>query len=942
MPQISNYWALCLLILIAFAFYINKKSLAELSSFRKWIAFAIRALLILIFTLSIAGLKIVWKSNKICVIFALDVSNSISEDEKQRGLSFIGKSLEKLKDDDQAGLVVFGEKADIDIPPKTVPQINRVSSIPSKNYTNINSAIKTAVDLFPQGFQKKIVLISDGNENIGNVLNEADGLKSQDIEIHSIPLSTRLEGKNEVLIENLIAPSQASMGQLFDIRAVIKSNTDALLKVMLFMDGKFVDQQEVTIKKPDSKKMLIFRQIIMDGERSHTYKASIEPNIDTIRENNQAQVLVASAGKQKVLYVDGNAGIDYLKQALENNGLSVTAIKDMSMFPSSIIELRDYSAIIFDNISAYAMSESQMKMIETYVHDAGGGFLMIGGENSFGSGGYHNTLIEKILPVKMIPEQKKRSVSIMLLIDRSGSMNALSGNISKIELAKSASVSVIGLLTEKDKIGVIAFDAKADEIVKLDKIQEDRKSEIISKKQIIDSISGMKARGGTNIYPALRMAYDNLKNSDSQIKHIIILSDGRSLQMDESFGLVKQIALDSITISSVVISDEADKKFMQDIANAGSGRYYETKDAGNLPRLFIKETFMASKLITEGDIQPIVSDNSEILKGVSSLPGLRGYIGTSAKEGASVILKSTNGDPILSTWQYGLGRSVAFTSDSQPKWALEWLKWADFGKFWHQAIKWCMSEVSGEFDATTTITGSKGLISVDAVSASGQLRNFLNFSASIIKPDLTSETIELKQSASGRYDAEFDADQMGVYLLSITEMSDGKPISTKTLGLTVSYSPEYIDLVSNRGLLENLALATGGKFKPEISDIVDRKSKSVKHIQDIRRWLLIISIPLFFLDVAIRRITISKGQLQEFMRKLLVFNRPPEQAEENTTFAYLKSRKERMIEIKTIDKIEIRAELPSKMAKATPEKTGSYASRLLEAKRRAEKSTTNE
>jgi hypothetical protein len=205
------------------------------------------------------------------------------------------------------------------------------------------------------------------------------------------------------------------------------------------------------------------------------------------------------------------------------------------------------------------------------------------------------------------------------------------------------------------------------------------------------------------------------------------------------------------------------------------------------------------------------------------------------------------------------------------------------------------------------------LISVDAVSASGQLRNFLNFSASIVKPDLTSETIELKQSGSGRYDAEFDADQMGTFLLSITEMNDGKPISTKNMGLTASYSPEYNDLVSNKGLLENLALATGGKFKPEISDIVDRKSKSVRHIQEIWRWLLIISIPLFFLDVAIRRITISKEQLQEFMRKLLVFNRPPEQAEENKTFAYLKSRPEKMIEIKTIDKIEIRAELVPKI-----------------------------
>jgi Ca-activated chloride channel homolog len=438
------------------------------------------------------------------------------------------------------------------------------------------------------------------------------------------------------------------------------------------------------------------------------------------------------------------------------------------------------------------------------------------------------------------------------------------------------------------------------------------------------------------MYPALKMAYDSLKNSDSQIKHIIILSDGRSLQTDESFGLVKQMALDSITISSVVVSDEADKKFMQNIANAGSGRYYETKDAANLPKLFIKETFMASKLITEGNIQPIVHDNSEILRGIGVLPKLRGYIGTSAKEGASVILKSPNDDPILSAWQYGLGRSIAFTSDAQPKWALEWLKWADFGKFWHQAVRWCMSENSGEFDVAATVSGSKGLISVDAVSTLGQLRNFLNFSASIVKPDLTSETIELKQSGSGRYDAEFIADQMGVFLISVTEMDDGKPISTKNVGLTVSYSPEYVDLASNKEFMANLALTTGGKFDPNISDITDRRSKSVKHIQEIWRWLLIISIPLFFFDVAIRRITISKEQFEEFVQGLFIFNKSPKQAEENKTFAYLKSRKEK-IEIKTIDKFSVHEEIPTRKAQATPERTGSYTSRLLEAKKRVER-----
>ena len=925
MLQISNYWALCLLIFIALTLYLNQKSLAELSSFRKWSAFAIRSLMILLFVLALAGTRIAWRSDKICAIFALDVSNSVPQNEIQNALSFINKSIEKLKDDDLVGLVSFAEKTNIEVLPKTKPNINRTTSESRKDYTNIDLAIKGAIDLFPQGYQKRIILISDGNENVGDVLNNVDILKSQGIEVHTIPLSTRLEGKDEVWVENLIVPSQISSNQIFEIKAVIGSNTDAKLKVMLFRDGQFIAHQDMTIKKSDVKKMAIFKQTIED-KKNHIYKVSIESNIDTIRENNHAQTLVSFAEKRKVLYINGNTGINYLPNVLEKSGLDTTVIEDMSKFPSSIIELKDYGVVIFDNVSTYSLSESQMRMIETYVHDVGGGFLMIGGENSFGSGGYHKTPIEKILPVKMIPEEKKRSVSIMLLIDKSGSMNALSGNLSKMDLAKSASTSVIDLLTDKDKIGVIAFDAKADEIVKLDRVQ--------SKKQIVDSISGIKARGGTNLYPALKMAYSALKNSDSQIKHIIILSDGRSLQMEESINLVKQMAEDSITISSVVISDEADKEFMRDIANIGSGRYYETDDAGNLPKLFIKEAFIASKLIMEGDFQPIVSYNSEILKGMGSMPKLRGYIGTSIKEGAELVLKSANDDPILATWQYGLGRTLAFTSDSQPKWALEWLKWDNFAKFWSQAINWCISNTTGEFDVTASITGSKGLITVDAVSTSGQLRNFLNFNANIVKPNLTIETVELKQTGSGRYEAEFNADQRGTYLLSISEMDGEKPIATKNIGLTISYSPEYIDLTSNNQILKDLSSATGGKYSPKIDDIADRKSKSVQRIQEIWRWLLIIAIPLFFFDVAVRRITLSKDQLHNFVRKL--FYKTQGYTTENKTFSHLKSRKGRIVEVQAIKRIEAQSELPVRKTQVIS-RTESYTSRLLSAKKRANK-----
>jgi uncharacterized membrane protein/secreted protein with Ig-like and vWFA domain len=921
MFQLSNYWALILLILIPYTFYLSRKSLTDLSSYRRWSTFAIRSFIILLFILSLAGFKLVWRSDRICAIFALDVSGSIPENEVQKALAFINRAIDNLKEDDEAGLIVFGKETDVEIPPKVKQQVTKISSEPSRQYTNLSATIKTAIDLFPQGAQKRLVLISDGNENIGNVLDEATMMaKPNNIQVYTVPLSTKATGSKEVLVDSLIGPGQVNLGRTYELKAVIRSNTDAKAIMRLLKDGNYLDQKEIDLKKGE-KKVVTFQQV-METEGTHLYKVSVEPDVDTIRENNQAQALVTSAGRPKVLYV--NSGESYLQQVLRNKGLDVFTINDPSAIPASLTELQDYEAIIFDNVPAYSLSPEQMRMIETYVHDVGGGFVMIGGENSFGSGGYHNTPIEKLMPVKMIPEQKKRSVSIVLLIDKSGSMTALSGRFSKIELAKESAMSVVDMLTDKDQMGVIAFDAEADEIVKLEKIQ--------SKKQITDRIARMRARGGTNIYPALKIAYDRLKNADTQIKHVILLSDGRSLQMNESYNLVKMMVQDSITLSTVVISDEADKKAMQDVANIGSGRYYETKDAGNLPKLFIKETFMASKLIMEGNFRPIVSANSEIIKGINSLPSLRGYIATSAKYGASVILKSENSDPILATWQYGLGRSMAFTSDTRSKWAVEWLQWNDFSKFWSQAVGWCLPVSSSEFEVSASIVGGKGFLTVDAVSSTGQFRDFLEFQANVVRPDMSSETLSLKQSGTGRYETEFNAGVMGTYLINVTEMSNGKPVSSQNVGVTVSYSPEYSDLESNTKLLENLAEVTDGKFNPDATDISEHRMIASRRMQDVWKWLLIASIPLFFLDVALRRITISKEQIKELKTRFRMSSsiKPVE----NTTLASLKARKERTFEINTIQNLNVQPNLRSEK-RVNPEPVKAYTSRLLEAKKRA-------
>lgn len=951
MFRLSNYWALGLLALIPYAFYLSKKSLADLSAWRRWLTFGLRSATILLLVLALAGFELVWKVDKLCVLFAIDVSNSIPEDEVQRALGFIGESVKSMEETDEAGLIVFGKEAYVELPPQMKPEMRKISSVPSQEYTNPEMAVRTALDLFPEACQRRIVLMTDGNENVGDVLHKAELVGSGGAQIYTVPLSARGMGTEEVLMDGLVRSGSADLGRVFELRAIVEStvNTTAILR--LFRDKLYITEEKVELSA-DKKNVFRFLQKL-DSEGSHVYEALIEPLTDTMRENNSAKALVMTGGKPKALYVASDeAGADYLYQTLTQKGMEIVLLTDPSRLPTSLSEMQNYNTVVFDDVPADSFSIAQMRMIESYVHDLGGGFVMIGGTNSFGSGNYHETPVENVLPVKMIPERKKRSLSIVLAIDRSGSMAIPTGGYVKLDLAKEAAASVVGFLTDKDQVGVIAFDAEAEEIVRLGKVE--------SKARIEDKIATIRAGGGTNIYPALEIAHRWLRDADTQLKHVILVSDGKSQESGSSSQLVGEMAQGKITVSTIAIGVDADREVMADLGDLGRGRYYETNDAGELPRIFVQETFAASELIMEGDFRPVVYEDTEILKGITadSLPTLRGYVGTALKDGASAFITSDADDPILAAWQYGLGRTLAFTSDVRPKWAVEWLTWENFSKFWSQAIGWSLATTSGEFHASADIVGNVGSITVDAVDSSGRFRNFLDFQANIVGPDLDRENISLRQSGPGRYEATFDAGQMGTYLVRVSEMKDGKAVNSQNTGAVASYSPEYKDIQPNLPLLESLATATGGEFDPEPTQIAAHGEAGVWKLQALWETLVLVAILLFFLDVALRRITVSREQISRLRDRL----RPSESKEspgaETSTLVSLRHRKEgiwgkpgtqRGMIRETKDTAQKGEEAekenvvvpPSPRPTVSPsavESEESHTSRLLKAKKRAEQS----
>ena len=286
-----------------------------------------------------------------------------------------------------------------------------------------------------------------------------------------------------------------------------------------------------------------------------------------------------------------------------------------------------YKSIITCNVSAENLSDGFLNSLDSYVKDMGGGFIAAGGENSFALGGYYKTPLEKVLPVQMELKGKKEipDMSIVLVIDKSGSMTEGGGGIMKLDLAKEAAARTLESLRPNDQIGVLTFDDTNYWVVPTRKADDAEK--------IRDDIGTIRPGGGTSIIPALQEGYDSIKKTDTKIKHIILLTDGQA-ERTGYMELVEKLAGDNITVSTVAVGQGSDVQLLQDIAKGANGRFYYTDEFANIPRIFAKETFMAARAyLNNREFVPAIANAHPVLEGAAEegLPALLGYVAASPK-----------------------------------------------------------------------------------------------------------------------------------------------------------------------------------------------------------------------------------------------------------------------------------------------------------------------
>ena len=847
--RFAHPWFLLLLAVLPVAYLLFRRFAPKTTTVIDGLRLSVRLLCLLLLVIALSSPQLSGEVDRVNVLYLVDVSDSMGAGSREAATEYINLTSRQRGVDDSFGVAVFGADASPELPISAIPGEITMDSLVDPSGTDIEAALYRSVSLFPAEGENRIILISDGNETKGEARDAARALASMDIQVHPVRLEPKTSG-NEVLIQTIVAPREVNSGQVHDVTVLVHSEADTDVLLYIFRDGVYMGEDAVELRAGTNRFTYTSR---IDESGSHLYEVYVQTDDDTVQENNQYRTSVRVRGEPAVLYVSGvDDTSPQLLSALAVQGISVSSVHPENI-PTDLQSLLHYDAAIFDNVPAFDISIASMQLIERYVRDSGGGFLMIGGDNSFGMGGYYATPIEKALPVDMDVTSSMNipSLALLMVVDKSGSMgDTIASGETKLDLVKEAVIASIEVLNPFYTVGLLAFDADYEWTVP--------PTNAGSRQQIISDMAGLATGGGTHLYPALEEAFKRLQNTKAAVKHVLVLSDGLTDAGDFE-QLATSMRESRITVSTVSVGSDSDEELMAMIADVGGGRSYFTDDIERIPRIFASESIIVSRgLVVEESFIPMLETPSEIVDGIdiTSAPPIHGFVLTYPKAAAQTVLSAFNNNPLLTTWRYGLGKTAAYMSDFKGKWGLDLVAWDDFPLFASQLVRWLRrSPGSGDLEVTLD---TSGVLTVDAVDEQGDFINGLLLEAIVLGPGGDSDRRPLTQSAPGLYEIEFDTGLSGDYYLTVFGEGAGRTFAPETHILTIPYPLEYNEFQPDTILLDEIARVTGGSRPPYSaaqSDVLyARTGSSGATYTQMWRILLMAGLLLFLVDIGLRMV----------------------------------------------------------------------------------------
>jgi Mg-chelatase subunit ChlD len=813
--------------------------------------------------LALAGVRLTARlpTDQLTLVAAVDLSDSVGPIGREWALRYLNEIEERLAPGDQLAVIGFAGDASLLRGPSAPRPVESLPTIGTTTTTDLSRAVSAAMALFPSSGERRLLLLSDGNETRGDSRRQIPWLRAQHVRVDAAIPPQRTEP--DVRIDKVVAPPIVGSDSIVPIR-VVAQNTGKLRPgvLNLYFDDQIADSAAVELQ-PGRSALLFPSQL--SGEGSHRLRAELAVDGDAVPGNNSREIGISVRGRTRVLVITPRPHSP-LVQALERKGLAPVVLPARDI--KDLGSLLPYHGVILEDASAADIPPALLENLEVYVRDFGGGLLVAGGAGTFGDAGFTRTALRRLLPVTLEPHRPRQGsrepLALFLVIDRSNSMgyNSRIGTLrdgEKLRYAKEAALTVVRQLKDQDLVGVIAFDSQPHEVSALQQLRDNRQ-------HLEELLPRLVENGGTDFYDALVSARNQLQASRVTRRHIILLTDGDTNRAApaEYRALTRSLAENKISVSTIRIGDNTvNLKLLQDLSEQTGGEFHYVENARSLPDLMLRETTRAISPLAQGSEQyyPQFSTPSQALQGIDEqhLPALVGYAYAKPKDGADVVLRINRlerRDPLLAVWHYGLGRVAAFTASPTDD-AEQWVGWTEFTKFWSQLAHWAGREHTDDelavdaqrADGVTEITVRTFGPTADGAVLLARLR---------LDDDVTRE-IALTPRQPRVFSASLLDVPPGRYPLTIVKRTAAGAVSQHSELLTIpntdrTAQDELLHAGPNLALLSQLTEATGGELNPAAGTLIKREPGTAQVTYALDWLFLPLAMLLFLADTAVRKL----------------------------------------------------------------------------------------
>lgn len=805
----------------------------------------VRAVVTACVAVAFLGIQVHLGSSRTATIFVVDLSDS-NEEHLEEAEKYLRSSIAQMPAGNAYGIVTFGKNALVE---QFLTQENHYGgllTLPEKTATNFEDAVSKALTLIPGDYSGRLVMLTDGKQTRGDVEHMGQALSASRAEF--LALLYEDEETPDAYIDNVSLPSYLHPGDKYAVTVLVESNyeTDAVLE--LYNGSSCTASNNVHLNK-GSNRFVFSAQVEADTDSGamENLRVQVKAPGDTCQENDTFSAYSVVEATPKVLLVSGK-GVDTsaFTSVLNVAGCDYHVVSALNA-PDNINAMLAYKSIILADTYIDDLPVGFLENLETYVKDYGCGFICCGGEESFALGGYRDTVLETVLPVDMQPRSLNEipSMAMVMVIDHSGSMigEAMDSGGSNLDLAIRAACVAVDNLRESDYVGVLTFDDRYDWQVELT-VAEDKTA-------IKDEITHIGEGGGTTIKPALLEACEKIAENEASIKHVVLLTDGMG-ETNNFQDVINAYTAEGITLSTVAVGSFSDTQLLKQLADKCGGRYYYSDLASDIPKIFAREVFLGSDSYIQDGVFPLEVRKSHELTGNlfnDGWPVLYGYIAATAKTAATpVIVSGDKGNPILTVWQYGLGRTVAWNSDITGEWSGAFSGEDDYVQMWKRIVDYSTGNADMGEDKVDVVTAGE---QTEITYQTSDYEDGTEIQVTVIDPEGKSVEEKLHASAPGKYTAKLSTPQTGLYHFNIRRSEDGEIQSYLTTAAAVQFSDEYRFDVSADSFLK--FVERYGRLITEQDYIFEKISTGARESYSITNLLILLAVCLFVADVAMRR-----------------------------------------------------------------------------------------